>query len=80
MPGLSLTNGQQPEVFLRDLMPDLPSTKPVIILDPDEHSIWEWTGHYLTTVIDANGEDSYKIADLLNGMIEEELTDLIFFL
>ena len=77
--GLLPTNGQQTDIFLRDLMPSLPSTKPAIIMDPDKHSIWEWAGHYLTTAIDAE-RDAATIVNLLNEMIEEELTDLIFFL
>ena len=61
-------------------MPGLPSTRPVIIMDPDEHSIWEWAGQHLTSVIDGQREDTATIVDHLNELIDADLLDLILFL
>ena len=83
MAGLVPTDAQQTATgeFLRDLMPGLPSTKPVIIMDPDQHAVREWTGRqHFTTVIDAQREEAATIVDHLNGLIEAELLDLVFFL
>ena len=74
-------NGQQVENFARDVMLNLGTSYPAIVLDPDHESTWFWVNLQSATFVALpNNPNDVKVAkDYLRKLIALDEIDFILF-